>query len=231
MSHNTKDFEEKKQAILDIAHKLFCVDGYDQTSVNTIIEKAGISKGTFYHYFSAKEDLMSCLTKRLCHYKKPDIEAIYTNDSLDAQTKLHQLFNAGQDWQKKNNAFLKTLLLVIGNDENLVFRYKMHVQMMETLHPAFVFIIEQGIREGTFTTPSPEHTSKMIVNLLLHMRINVAKSFARAHIDPDVKTQVAQEIKMLEYAIERLLDMPQGTLHIFDETFLFQLFNKETTQS
>ncbi|MGN6101053.1 MAG: TetR/AcrR family transcriptional regulator, partial [Devosia sp.] len=51
----------RRQELLDIALKLFATRGYDETSVNDVIEAAGLSKGAFYHHFSSKEDLMKAL--------------------------------------------------------------------------------------------------------------------------------------------------------------------------
>lgn len=49
---------EKRQALLDIALECFIKNGLNQTSVNDIIQNAGIAKGTFYHYFPSKEALI-----------------------------------------------------------------------------------------------------------------------------------------------------------------------------
>ena len=45
--------------ILNAAWKLFGEKGYDETTVDEIIEATNTSKGTFYHYFKSKEDLLS----------------------------------------------------------------------------------------------------------------------------------------------------------------------------
>ena len=45
--------------ILNAAWHLFSEKGYDETSVDEIIEDTNTSKGTFYHYFKSKEDLLS----------------------------------------------------------------------------------------------------------------------------------------------------------------------------
>ena len=45
--------------ILNAAWKLFEEKGYDNTTVDDIIEATDTSKGTFYHYFKSKEDLLS----------------------------------------------------------------------------------------------------------------------------------------------------------------------------
>ena len=45
--------------ILNAAWKLFEEKGYEETTVDEIIEATNTSKGTFYHYFKSKEDLLS----------------------------------------------------------------------------------------------------------------------------------------------------------------------------
>ncbi|MCK4578956.1 MAG: TetR/AcrR family transcriptional regulator, partial [Candidatus Marinimicrobia bacterium] len=54
MARVLKEYDERKTEFLDAARELFYSLGYEQTSVNTIIEKVGVSKGTFYHYFKSK---------------------------------------------------------------------------------------------------------------------------------------------------------------------------------
>ena len=46
-----------REQILSAAETLFDQHGYANTTVDQIVELAGCSKGTFYHYFEAKEEL------------------------------------------------------------------------------------------------------------------------------------------------------------------------------
>ncbi|WP_434799638.1 TetR/AcrR family transcriptional regulator [Terrisporobacter vanillatitrophus] len=51
-----------KNRISSVAWKLFHEQGYEATTVDQIINECGISKGNFYHYFSAKDDLLNTLS-------------------------------------------------------------------------------------------------------------------------------------------------------------------------
>lgn len=46
----------KKRNVLEAAQRLFIKKGFRSTSVNDIIEEAKVSKGTFYNYFSSKNE-------------------------------------------------------------------------------------------------------------------------------------------------------------------------------
>ena len=54
--------ENTKRKIVSAAWKLFYEQGYDQTTVDEIIELSGTSKGSFYHYFEGKDALLSSLS-------------------------------------------------------------------------------------------------------------------------------------------------------------------------
>lgn len=48
---------DKRNKLLDACYVLFGKNGYKNTSVNSIVKEAGISKGLLYHYFVSKEEL------------------------------------------------------------------------------------------------------------------------------------------------------------------------------
>lgn len=63
-----KDFLYKDQLILE-ALKEFAEKGFDAASLNQIIKRAGISKGSFYHHFHGKEELFNSVIHRAAQEK------------------------------------------------------------------------------------------------------------------------------------------------------------------
>ncbi|MBP5604396.1 MAG: helix-turn-helix transcriptional regulator, partial [Ruminiclostridium sp.] len=53
-----KKGEKRKQELLMIAYEMFLTKGYEETSVDDMIERAQIAKGTYYHYFVSKEQML-----------------------------------------------------------------------------------------------------------------------------------------------------------------------------
>lgn len=51
-----------KKKIVSAAWKLFYEQGYEDTTVDDIVEESGTSKGSFYHYFEGKDALLSSLS-------------------------------------------------------------------------------------------------------------------------------------------------------------------------
>jgi len=53
---------DTKSRIVSSAWKLFYEQGYDNTTIDDIIEDSHTSKGSFYHYFKSKDDLPASLS-------------------------------------------------------------------------------------------------------------------------------------------------------------------------
>ena len=56
---------EKRKKLLDSSYELFVEKGISNVSVAEICQKAGIAKGTFYLYFTSKEDIARALNRRI----------------------------------------------------------------------------------------------------------------------------------------------------------------------
>ena len=57
-------YESRRTHLAEVALKLWAERGFDQTSVATICEEAGVAKGTFYLYFESKEALLTDVLRR-----------------------------------------------------------------------------------------------------------------------------------------------------------------------
>lgn len=57
-----KNPKNTRRKLVSAAWRLFYEQGYDHTTVEDIIAESGTSKGSFYHYFSGKDALLSSLS-------------------------------------------------------------------------------------------------------------------------------------------------------------------------
>lgn len=49
-----KKGDARRQQILETAERLFYQNGYENTSVQAILDEMNLSKGGFYHHFESK---------------------------------------------------------------------------------------------------------------------------------------------------------------------------------
>ena len=70
--------KSKKEIILETATVLFAEQGFEKTSVASICENAGVSKGLVYHHFTSKEDILIAIyeqsTQEMMNLSNNDIE-------------------------------------------------------------------------------------------------------------------------------------------------------------
>ncbi len=89
-----KRAQTTKAKIVSAAWKLFYEQGYEDTTVDDIVYESGTSKGSFYHYFSGKDSLLSSLSY-LFDEKYEELTDTLTPD-MRAEEKLlylnHELF-------------------------------------------------------------------------------------------------------------------------------------------
>ena len=91
----TKSTRNTKGRIIEAAWRLFYRQGYDDTTVEEIIEESGTSRGSFYHYFEGKDALLSSVSylfdqkyEQLMEHIDPDMnrfdQLMYLNRELFA---------------------------------------------------------------------------------------------------------------------------------------------------
>ena len=56
---------ETKGHILNVALKLFLQKNFKEVTMKEIVDKTGLSKGAFYHYFQSKEKLFEEIIKMI----------------------------------------------------------------------------------------------------------------------------------------------------------------------
>jgi AcrR family transcriptional regulator len=66
--------QDTRRSILDAAARLIAERGYRAMTVNEIVARAGLSKGTFYWYFSSKDDVLFAVLEE--HIDRPLYELI-----------------------------------------------------------------------------------------------------------------------------------------------------------
>lgn len=79
MKVNTQSTREK---ILDVVFKLVYINGYNGTSMSMILSACEIPKGSLYHFFKSKKELVLCVIKeRLA----PRVEEFYELKSVEGE--------------------------------------------------------------------------------------------------------------------------------------------------
>lgn len=220
-----KDPEERRIELLKTAQDLFYKQGYDDTSIAEIIQVVGIAKGTFYHYFHSKEDLLAQLAEQQTDVALRSIEKKVSSLGGNAVDKFRGLIANILDWKIENREMMMAYVRAMYSDKNLLMRRKINQIYIEKVMPIFSKVIYQGTEEGIFNVQSPEDTSETFLYMLIAMAERIAPITLSAAEDPKRVEELVAKVLSFENALERVLGMKEGTLKIYDPQEIRRFFH------
>ena len=226
MTRIIKKYDERKREFLNTAQELFFTKGYEQTSVEAIIKKMRLSKGTFYYYFKSKEDLLEKLSYKMSKKILKEVKKIVEKNDLNAIDKLNKAYAVVGSVKLENIELLKVLLKAFYNDRNLFFRHKMFMSSMEILAPEFSKIIRQGVNEKVFNTPFPDESARLIFEIANTFSGKVPQLIMDLDKNPENLNKVEKEYRVYENAIERIIGAEEGTVKIVNRNILNYFLEK-----
>lgn len=153
--------EETRARILDAAVKQFAVTGYNKSSVDDICEKAGISKGAFYHHFKTKQELFLALLDGWLTMLDQAIETTKHQPVPETFQKLTGYFPYIFESAGDNLPMFLEFLLQATRDDAL---WDASIAPYRRYHKYFVSLIKRGIKEGSFVDVDPDLAARLIVS-------------------------------------------------------------------
>ncbi|QUW28810.1 TetR/AcrR family transcriptional regulator [Bacillus cereus] len=156
-----KEYEERRKEILETAERLFLTKGYTKTTVNDILKEIGIAKGTFYHYFKSKEEVMDEIIMRVIKEDVAKAKVIVSNPNIPV---LEKLFQVLMEQSPKSGDIKDKMIEQFHQPNNAEMHQKSLVQSIIHLSPVLTEILEQGIEEGIFSTSYPQETIELLLS-------------------------------------------------------------------
>lgn len=144
--------------IINTAEKLFQKEGYDNTSVEAIIKKAGIAKGTFYHYFKTKQDILQASVDRIGEKMKHHFNEIAEHPKLNAIDKLKLMIQG----KEKEAIVLSPVMKFIHKPQNRELQERLNIYAVIHIYPIIANVFEQGFKEGIFKNSLSVETVQMV---------------------------------------------------------------------
>ena len=153
-----KKGERRKQELLQIAYRMFISRGYESTSVDEIIEEAGIAKGTFYYYFETKEQLLEEVIGMMIDRETEAAEQVLKAE-IPIPQKIIGIISSLRP--AKEEMPIEGALM---QPENMVMHGKIRKKIVEKAVPLLAEVVEEGIAEGVFSCDCiPERVRMLLV--------------------------------------------------------------------
>jgi AcrR family transcriptional regulator len=214
----------KREAFVDAAARLIQTRGYEQMTIQDLLDELQASRGSFYHYFDSKSALLEEVIERLAEGGMAAIRPVAANPDLSAVEKLEGIFATIADFKAGQADLMMAILEVWKSDENAIVREKLRGRLGGLIAPTLTDIVRQGQAEGVFTVASPEDTAQAMVWLMQGaqeraMDLYLARLAGTATFD-----EVAGAFDGYARAVERLLGVPDRSLAIVRPDVLHRWF-------
>lgn len=177
------EFEDKRDAFLDAAEKLFRENGVMETTVNAIAKEMHVAKGLFYYYFDSKEEVIDAISKK------------YNRNFKKA---MQNVMEGNDDFQERLNQFLKETIQsfrelyenfhVQGRDIDLsILSNKSFEEAKETASENLKALLNEGNATNVLHVPNPEKMAELIIG-------GIADLVSHAEVDLKEIQKVIQEL-------------------------------------
>ena len=170
----TKPAEVRLDELMAAAETLFLDKGVEATTISEIVEAAQVAKGTFYHYFSSKNDMLEALARRYTEQFIASVDAAMETCAPDDWTGRLQM------WIQANvETYVKT-----HRTHDIVYTNHHHHdrtnQAKNAILDQLLAIIEGGRAAGIWAPEEPR-----VVALLIYAGVHGATDDVIATKTPD----------------------------------------------
>lgn len=214
-----EEFAAKRREILNATQRLVLTKGYEQMSIQDILDEVRISSGAFHHYFDSRRALLEAFIEHIRQESEKPLLPIIHDPNLSAIEKLQGFFDTLDRLRIARKADVVKLVRVWYTDDNAIIRQKVDEAVLQQRVPLFTEIVHQGIREGSFTTAYPDQAGEVILSLLQSMGNTHARlllSLDQEGNDEHCIEQVVATHAAYMDAIERILGTPPHSFYRAD---------------
>ena len=198
MARVVKAPEQRRAEIVEAARLLFLHKGYEATTMRDVMKALAIAKGTIYHYFTAKEELLDAVIEQMIDSERLRLDQVFAGLSGGALARFQQLI-AAISGESHDQNFLDSL----HKPANAGMHIRLHAATVTMLAPYFAELCRLGCQEGVMRVDHPLETAEFIL---------AATTFLTdIGIYPWSSERLRQRILAMPDLIERQLAAPPGS--------------------
>ena len=199
--------EQTRERIIAAAAELFVENGYEQTSIQDILDTTGLSKGGLYHHFKSKEQILEAVMERRIQYVgKRFHELICDTPGENAKEKLKKILA-----QLAADSKIHTLDQALASQIDPHFVVNGIQTCIRQDAPIIAELIKEGNRDGSLQTEQPDLCADVFLMLLNYWANPVL--FHRNREETDIRLRYLQSM------------MSQLGLDLIDDSLIAHLIN------
>lgn len=221
---NVAEHTVKKEAFVDAAQRLMQTKGFEQMSIQDLLDEVDASRGAFYHYFDSKQELLAAIVDRIADQALLSVAPEVEDPKLTAIAKLERFFGGIAQFKADRKALMLEFIRVWFSDHNAIVRVKVRSTVIGRVAPILARIIEQGVAEEVFSVESPTETAVILMTLMLGFQDGATELFIARQANTVSYEQVERTFVSFGRAFERILGAPPRSIRIVEQSTLREWF-------
>ena len=147
--------EKTVERILQTSYYLFTTRGYDNVSIQNIVDELGdITKGAIYHHFKSKDEILSAIFDKLCE-DYSFMKMIKNYPGLNALEKIRESFKEVANDENIMKMNMETIPLI----HNPHFFTQLVESILKNVSPQIEVLIKEGNEDGSMRV-DPKYTKE-----------------------------------------------------------------------
>lgn len=214
----------RRDAFVDATQRLMQAKGYEQMTIQDVLDDLDTSRGAFYHYFDSKAALLDAVVEQMVDDATAALSPTIEEPGLSATTRLARLFNGLAQWKTERTDLLLAVMETWLADENAIVREKFRRGVRARMTPLLARIVEQGAAEGVITAGPAEEVASVLVSVILGANETATDLYFARRAGTVTFDHVVRTLEAYPTACERILGLPVGSFPVPDRSIFRQWF-------
>ena len=207
--------DERRAQIIKKAEELFYTRGYEQTSVQEILDRLNLSKGGFYHHFESKSQLLQAICGEEAARDGAKSRQAMAQHASSPVDQLNALFDICQLIRSDRMDFAALMILAAYRGESWQLLSAHREAVKAAALPYMNRIIADGIRENTFFTRFPNDIGELILRLFANICDDIAFALAKENTASEMGTLLGK-VEVYRSSVESLIGAPFGSIALLE---------------
>jgi AcrR family transcriptional regulator len=221
---NAAVYTVRREAFVDAGLRLMQAKGYEQMSIQDVLEAVEASRGAFYHYFDSKQALLEAAVDRIADQALSAVQPVMDDPNLPAIPKLERFFGGIAQFKTDRKALMLEFIKVWKSDDNALVREKVRRVLVDRIAPMLARIVEQGMAEEVFNIDSPRETAAILMMLMSGFQDTALELFLARQARKISFQEAERSLTSFAHAFERILGARKGSIHVGDQKTLHEWF-------
>lgn len=208
--------DDRRAAILDAAARLLKSRGWEDVTINEILNAATISRGGFYHHFASKDEILRALVLRFADAATVAAAAGQKTAGSGSIERLSAFLRSALKWELDHADEVMSIVRLARQPGNELLFLGFGRETERRTLPVLEDLLRDGVDRGAFDLPDIAMTADLLIRVSRTRWLDFIDlhDTARAGSIDRARLRLDRRIRAEQQTYERLLGLPAGSMEL-----------------